>query len=90
MLIDGAHATINGEGNGPIAAFVQGLSRELDLAFDVVDYSEHAVSAGSDATAVAYVEVKHPNGSVCWGVGRDESILNASLKGVISAVNRIR
>jgi 2-isopropylmalate synthase len=90
MLIDGAHATVNGEGNGPIAAFVHGLSRELGLAFDVVDYSEHAVSAGTDATAVAYVEVKGGNGEIRWGVGRDESILTASLKGVVSAVNRLR
>ena len=90
MLIDGSHRTVHGEGNGPIAAFVHGLSRELGFGFDVVDYREHAVSAGTDATAVAYVEVRHDNGEVRWGVGRDESILNASLKGVISALNRIR
>ena len=90
MLVDGVHRTVHGEGNGPIAAFVHGLSRELGFGFDVVDYSEHAVSAGTDATAVAYVEVQHENGQVRWGVGRDESILNASLKGVVSAVNRIR
>jgi len=57
---------------------------------EVVDYSEHAVSAGTDATAVAYVEVKTPDGSVRWGVGLDESILTASIKAVISAVNRHR
>jgi 2-isopropylmalate synthase len=90
MLVDGGHRTVHGEGNGPIAAFVHGLSRELGLVFDVVDYSEHAVSSGSDAAAVAYVEVRHEDGTVRWGVGRDESILNASLKGVVSAVNRIR
>ena len=90
MLIDGSHRTVHGEGNGPIAAFVHGLSRELGFGFDVVDYREHAVSAGTDATAVAYVEVRHDNGEVRWGVGRDESILNASLKGVISALNRLR
>ena len=90
MLIDGGHRTVHGEGNGPIAAFVHGLARELGFGFDVLDYSEHAVSAGTDATAVAYVEVQHENGQVRWGVGRDESILNASLKGVVSAVNRLR
>ena len=89
MLIDGEHRTVHGEGNGPIAAFVHGLSRELGFGFDVLDYSEHAVSAGTDASAVAYVEVQHANGDIRWGVGRDESILNASLKGVVSAVNRL-
>ena len=89
MLIGGQHRTVNGEGNGPIAAFVHGLSRELGFGFDVLDYSEHAVSAGTDASAVAYVEVQHANGEIRWGVGRDESILNASLKGVVSAVNRL-
>ena len=89
MLIDGEHRTVHGEGNGPIAAFVHGLSRELGFGFDVLDYSEHAVSAGTDASAVAYVEVQHANGDIRWGVGRDESILNASLKGVVSAINRL-
>jgi len=89
MLIGGEHCTVYGEGNGPIAAFVHGLSRELGFGFDVLDYSEHAVSAGTDASAVAYVEVQHANGEIRWGVGRDESILNASLKGVVSAVNRL-
>jgi 2-isopropylmalate synthase len=90
MLVDGTHRTVHGEGNGPIAAFVHGLARELGFSFDVIDYLEHAITAGSDAAAVAYVEVRHENGEVRWGVGRDESILNASLKGVVSAVNRIR
>ena len=90
MTVVGRHRTITGEGNGTTAAFVHALSKDLGFGFDGVDYSEHAVTAASDATAVAYVEVRHDNGTVCWGVGRDESILNASLKGVVSAVNRIR
>ena len=48
------------------------------------------MSAGTDATAAAYVETKFPDGSVRWGVAMDESILTASLKAVISAVNRYR
>ena len=54
------------------------------------DYSEHAVGAGSDAVAVAYVETQRPDGSVRWGVGRHESITTASFRAVISAVNRQR
>jgi 2-isopropylmalate synthase len=90
LLIDGEHRTVRGEGNGPIAAFVHALSRDLGLNMEVVDYSEHAVTAGTDATAVAYVEVQDVSGNVRWGVGMDESILAASLKGVLSATSRLR
>jgi 2-isopropylmalate synthase len=90
ILVDGEHRTVHGEGNGPIAAFVHALSSDLGLAIEVVDYSEHAVTAGTDATAVAYVEVQDDSGNVRWGVGMDESILSASLKGVLSAAARIR
>ena len=54
----------------------------------MLDYSEHAVSAGADARAVAYVEARNTE-AVRWGVGLDESILAASLKAVVSAVNRL-
>ncbi|TMA96562.1 MAG: hypothetical protein E6J77_00980, partial [Deltaproteobacteria bacterium] len=56
---------------------------------EVVDYAEHAVSAGTDATAVAYVEARGAD-VVTWGVGMDESINSASLKAVVSAFNRVR
>jgi 2-isopropylmalate synthase len=90
LLVDGEHRTVRGEGNGPIAAFVHALARDLGVNVEVVDYSEHAVTAGTDATAVAFVEVQDEHGNVRWGVGMDESILAASLKGVLSAVNRSR
>jgi 2-isopropylmalate synthase len=90
LVVDGDHRTVTGEGNGPIAAFVAGLQADLGIEIDVVDYSEHAVSAGSDAQAVAYVESQRPDGAVKWGVGRDESITTASLRAVVSAVNRQR
>jgi 2-isopropylmalate synthase len=90
LLVDGEHRTVTGEGNGPIAAFVAGLQADLGIEIDVVDYSEHAVGAGSDATAVAYVESQRPDGAVRWGVGQHESITTASLRAVVSAVNRQR
>ena len=62
----------------------------MTLAIDVQDYAEHAVSAGSSAIAAAYVEVRAADGDIRWGVGTDESIVAASLKAVISAVNRLR
>jgi 2-isopropylmalate synthase len=77
---------ITGRGNGPLAAFVDGLA---GIGFDVriLDYHEHALSSGDDARAAAYVECA-VDGTVLWGVGIDGSIVSASLKAVVSAINR--
>ncbi|HEX4906077.1 MAG TPA: alpha-isopropylmalate synthase regulatory domain-containing protein, partial [Acidimicrobiales bacterium] len=83
------HTTITGKGNGPIAAFVHALQSDLGVDVEVVDYSEHAITAGTDAQAVAYVEARSDDG-IRWGVAMDESITTASLKAVLSAVNRLR
>jgi 2-isopropylmalate synthase len=88
LLVDGEHRTAVGQGSGPIDAFVHALREEVGVAIDIVDYTEHAVSSGSDATAVAYVESLVPDGTVKWGVGLHPSILTASLRAVVSAVNR--
>jgi 2-isopropylmalate synthase len=90
VMVDGEHRTVSGEGNGPIAAFVAGVQADLGVDIDVVDYSEHAVGAGSDAMAVAYVETQRGDGTVMWGVGRDPSITTASFEAVVSALNRHR
>ncbi|MFV0317348.1 MAG: 2-isopropylmalate synthase [Microthrixaceae bacterium] len=90
LVIDGEPTTVQGVGGGPISAFMAGLTETLGLDFEVVDYSEHAVSAGSDATAAAFVEVQSGDGTIRWGVGMHESILLASLRAVVSAVNRHR
>jgi 2-isopropylmalate synthase len=83
---NGERVTLNGEGNGPIAAFVEALrGRGYDIR--VLDYTEHALSEGGDATAAAYVECE-VGGRTYWGVGMDANILSASLKAVVSAVNR--
>ncbi|WP_169078036.1 2-isopropylmalate synthase [Microcella alkalica] len=80
--IDGVSAT----GNGPIAAFLSIMERE-GIAIRLFDYVEHALSAGGDALAAAYVELE-VNGRTLWGVGIDADISTASLKAVVSAVNR--
>jgi len=90
LLVDGAHVTITGEGNGPIDAIMAGLKADLNVDFTVRDYSEHALTAGSGASAVAYVEAEGSDGSSWWGVGMSSSILDASLEAVISAANRRR
>jgi len=86
-LVDaGTALTLEGRGNGPIAAFTSALA-ELGVDVRVLDYHEHAMSAGGDATAAAYVECA-VDGRVLWGVGIDPNIVTASLKAVVSAVNR--
>ena len=83
---NGQDVALDGSGNGPIAAFCDALSRHgIDVR--VLDYAEHAMSAGGDATAASYIECA-VDGRVLWGVGIDPSITTSSLKGIISAVNR--
>ena len=89
VRVDGDVKQVAGEGNGPIDAFVHALQRDLGLAIEVLDYSEHAISAGADSSAVAYVEARSPEG-MCWGVGMDPNILVASLKAVTGAASRLR
>jgi len=86
--VGGATATIEGEGNGPISALVHALRRNLAVEVDVLDYAEHALGAGEEATAVAYVEVRS-HGEIRWGVGMDPNITTASLKAVLSALERL-
>ncbi len=90
LLVDGQHQTVTGEGNGPIDALVAALKADLGIVMEVKDYHEHALTEGSGASAVAYVECAGPDGSTWWGVGRDSSILDASLSAVVSAANRAR
>ena len=90
LLVNGEHVTLKGEGNGPIDALCQGLSDELEIQFEVKDYSQHALTGGSNASAVAYVEATNEAGETWWGVGMDSSTLDASLQAVISAANRNR
>lgn len=86
-LVDGVEEfRLDGRGNGPIAAFVAALSTR-GVNIRVLDYAEHAMSAGGDAKAAAYVECAVDE-RVLWGVGIDTNIVRASLKAVVSAVNR--
>jgi 2-isopropylmalate synthase len=82
----GVPVTLEGRGNGPIAAFVDALAA-VDVDVRVLDYAEHAMSSGGDAAAAAYVECAVGE-RVLWGVGVDTSIVRASLTAVVSAVNR--
>ncbi len=86
VYVDGQLHSLQGSGNGPIAAFVSALG-EVGHDVRVLDYAEHALSAGGDATAAAYVECAVGD-QILWGVGFDPNIVTASLKAVTSAVNR--
>ena len=74
----------DGQGNGPIDAFVAALGRDLR----VMDYHEHAIGAGANAQAASYVELRVGDGPTTFGVGVDANIVTASFKAVVSAVNR--
>jgi 2-isopropylmalate synthase len=87
ILVDGERRTIEGAGNGPISAFCDALGT-LGIEVRVLDYAEHALSAGSDAQAAAYVECE-VGGRTRWGVGIDTNTVTASLRAVLSAVNRV-
>ncbi|WP_114202121.1 2-isopropylmalate synthase [Janibacter anophelis] len=86
ILDNGTEVQIAGTGNGPIAAFLDAL-QPLGIDVRVLDYAEHALSAGGDARAAAYVECAVGE-RVLWGVGLHDSIVKASLRAILSAVNR--
>jgi 2-isopropylmalate synthase len=84
LKCNGQGALLHGEGNGPIDAIVDALG----LRFDVLSYEEHSMGSGSDARAVAFVEITTPARTTLFGVGLHENIVTASLMAILSAVNR--
>ncbi|OLP59413.1 2-isopropylmalate synthase [Xaviernesmea oryzae] len=88
-IIDrGETKQIEGKGNGPIDGFVNALSIYLGIPMSVADYSEHSLQHGSNASAIAYVELEHPEGKL-FGVGINTNIVAASLEAIVSAANRV-
>ncbi|WP_377296376.1 2-isopropylmalate synthase [Rhizobium sp. SGZ-381] len=79
---------IEGKGTGPIDGFINALSAYLGIDLSVADYSEHSLQHGSNASAIAYVEVEHPGGKL-FGVGINTNIVAASLEAIVSAANRV-
>jgi 2-isopropylmalate synthase len=86
VVLDGVERTLEASGNGPINAFSNALA-ELGIEVRILDYAEHAMSSGGDARAAAYTEVAIGDRTL-WGVGVDTNIVTASLRAVVSAVNR--
>ncbi len=87
---DGQSKNLRGTGNGPIAAFFNALD-EIDINnFELLSYSEHSLGRGADSKAVSYIQLKDTrSGSKCYGAGIDTNIALASIRGVISALNRL-
>lgn len=86
---DGVVRTIEGVGNGPIDAFVDALKTTYGVEFSFLDYHEHAVGRGANATAACYVQLQDEKGRVVHGVGIDPNIVMASLKAVLSGMQRV-
>jgi 2-isopropylmalate synthase len=88
MKRDGKEIEIHGKGNGPIDAFMDAMKKEAGVDLKVIDYREHSVGLGADATAVAFLETRTPTGGTVFGVGMDPNIVQASLKAIVCAANR--
>lgn len=86
---DGILRTIEGVGNGPIDAFVDALKTTYGVEFSFLDYHEHAVGRGANATAACYVQLQDEKGRAVHGVGIDPNIVMASLKAVLSGMQRV-
>jgi 2-isopropylmalate synthase len=79
---------VTGEGNGPIAAFVNGLKAAGIAAIEVTDYRQAALGSGTEASAISYVRVQISDGRSVWGAGVNTNIELSSIQGVVSALNR--
>ena len=88
IKVDGKVHSLSGSGNGPIDAFVRALGATGLPRFDVLNYSEHSLGAGAEAKAVSYIQVKMERGSAYFGAGIDTNIELASIKAIVSALNR--
>lgn len=85
---DNVPVQIEGNGNGPVAAFCDAMNQTEVASYQFVDYSEHAISVGSDSKAISYIHLKNPQGKDIFGIGVSHNIGYASMKGIICAINR--
>lgn len=88
LSVRGEFIQLESRGNGPIDAFFNALGQAGIEGYSFISYSEHAISMGSDSQAVAYIELRVPGGRRIFGVGTEHNINFASVKGILSAINR--
>jgi 2-isopropylmalate synthase len=90
LYYNGVQSGINGNGNGPLAALVNGICQISHAPrFEIANYSEHALSSGETAAAISYIQIKTADGKSRWGAGVDTNIELASVRAVLSALNRL-
>lgn len=89
IAVDDHEQSVSGRGNGLISSVVATVKETFGVALEIKDYAEHAMTAGSDARAAAYVECITPAGKTVWGVGIDEDVATASVRAVLSAANGV-
>ena len=88
VTVGGIERFLTGTGNGPINAAVNALKKFRSDLVDIVDQAEHSLREGSNAEAISYVKTAWSDGEICWGVGIDKNSTRASIKAIISAMNR--
>lgn len=89
ILVNGVDTPIFANGNGPLDAFCSAFKASITGPFTLMRYHEHALNKGSSAKAAAYIEIRTPEGKVGWGAGVDTDIIIASIKAVLSSLNRL-
>ena len=89
LAIDGVARELTGQGNGPIDAFTRALAATALPRFEVLSYVEHSLGKGSEARAVSYIQIKTDRGQTLFGAGIDTNIELASIKAIVSALNRV-
>ncbi|MBS0489891.1 2-isopropylmalate synthase [Phenylobacterium sp.] len=89
LRLDGREMTIRGRGNGLLSSLLAALEADCGLKLDVADFQEHAIGAGSDAMAAAYVQCRTADGRTVFGVGMDADVATASVRAVLSAANGV-
>ncbi len=88
VVVDGVEKQFTASGNGALDAFCSGLKKHVCGDFTLLQYHEHALDDTSSATAAAYIQIRHKDGNICWGTGRDTDIIIASVKAVLNSLNR--
>ena len=90
LLARGQEVAVAASGNGPLDAFCSAMKNGVTGDFKLISYDEHALNGGSSAKAAAYIEIESPDGTVSWGAGVDTDIIIASIKAVLSSLNRLQ
>jgi 2-isopropylmalate synthase len=88
ISVEGEERVVGASGNGPLDAFATALKANITGDFTLVSYHEHAINTGSSARAIAYIEVECTDGARLWGAGIDTDIMIASVKALLSSLNR--